>query len=157
MRKFKNVTILFVCVSLLFVSGQIAPVSSQEMPTPGPKPEELIKPPIPCPRLPIAAIRDAQIIEASGGTVGFARLRLSWTYGPQEKPYKLLITVYRKQGTPPTWQNIMPESRPFEVIPPTSTTAGVTIFRLFAGEYKIDFTAYYSCNRKRVYSFERRI
>jgi len=148
MRKIKNITSLVIIVSLLFLLSQVAPVSSQqipkEIPRPGPTPEELRKP-IPCPRVPIAAITDAQIIGASGSISGFARLRLSWTYGPGEKPLELLITVFRKQGTPPTWLNLMPRGEPFNVTPPSSTTADVTIFTSFSGDYKIDFTAYYFC------------
>jgi len=108
-----------------------------------------------CP--PIAGITSCHIVEASGGTAGFARLRLSWTYASTgEKPYRLLITVYRLQAG--SWDNIMPSNRPFGVISPAhTTTADVTIFRLFSGDYRIVFKAFYSCNREREYTFEKHI
>ena len=108
----------------------------------------------------IAPITDCQIVGASGGTVGFAQLQLSWTYAASGvKPHKLLITVYRLQGTPPgTWDNIMPSDQAFEVSSPaTTTTASVLIYRLFSGDYRIVFEAHYSCNRVREYTFERHI
>lgn len=108
----------------------------------------------------MAAITDCQIVGASGGTVGFAQLQLSWTYAASGvKPHKLLITVYRLQGTPPgTWDNIMPSNQPFAVSSPaTTTTASVLIYRLFSGDYRIVFKAYYSCNRVKEYTFERHI
>lgn len=105
---------------------------------------------------PIADITDCQIIEASGGTVGYARLRLRWTYGTGEKPNQLLITVYRRSAG--EWGNIMPGEEPFNVPSPESTTeSDVTIFRLFSGDYKIVFHASYSCDREEEFVFERHL
>lgn len=122
-------------------------------------PGDVTSTPIIC-TTPPAAITDCQIIEQSGGTVGPARLRLKWTYAATGvKPYKLLITVYRRQGPPPgTWGNIMPSGQAFNVPSPATTTeSDVMIWRLFAGDYKIVFQAFYTCNRVREYTFERHI
>jgi hypothetical protein len=144
-----------VCVSFVFVLGMMTPVSSVEMSKPGAKVGDLTTRTVPCPS--IAAVTSCTVLEASGGTVGFARLKLSWTFGTGEKPSKLFITVYRKEGTPPDWNNIMPSSTPFEVKPATKTTTDVMIFRLFSGDYKIVFTAHYSCSRVKEYTFFRHI
>jgi hypothetical protein len=104
----------------------------------------------------VADITDCQIIEASGGTVGYATIRLAWTYATGERPDRLLITVYRFQGG--EWDNIMPSDEPFEVPSPSATTAtDVTIWRLFHGDYRIVFTAYYSCDREEEFIFEREL
>ena len=102
---------------------------------------------------PIANINDCQIIEASGGTVGFAKLLLRWAYGNGEKPSRLLIKVFRYSAD--DWLNIMPNGEPFEVPSPQSTLESeVIIFRLFSGNYKLELEAFYSCNRKELYIFE---
>jgi hypothetical protein len=109
---------------------------------------------------PIAAITDCQIIGQSGGTVGTARLRLKWTYAASGvKPTKLLITVYRLQGiSPGSWDNIMPSGQAFNVPSPATTTeSDVLIWRLFSGDYRIVFKAFYSCNRVQEYMFQRHI
>lgn len=106
----------------------------------------------------VAPITDCQIIEASGGTVGFARLRLLWSYGsPGVRPSRLLIIVYRFQGG--TWDNIMPSEEPYEVESPEDTTvADVTIWRLFSGDYRIVFETYNCEGRKfQEFTFERQI
>lgn len=104
----------------------------------------------------IAAVTSCQIIEASGGTVGFARLRLRWTYGTGEKPYRLLITVFRRSGD--TWDNIMPSEESFEVpSPETTTESDVTIFRLFSGDYRMVLKAFYTCEREAEYAFEQHL
>ena len=108
----------------------------------------------------MAAITDCQIIGASGGTVGMARLRLRWTYAATGvKPNKLLITVYRLQGIPPgSWDNIMPSGQAFNVPSPATTTeSDVMIWRLFSGDYRIVMKAFYTCNRVKEYKFERHI
>ncbi len=157
MRKFKRTAIWGLCVSLLFVLGMMTPVSSAEM-DPSKAKTQILTPvtrTVPCPA--IAAVTGCTILEASGGTVGPARLKLSWTFGAGEKPNKLFITVYRKEGTPADWNNIMPSSAPFEVKPSTKTSTDVMIFRLFSGDYKIVFTAHYSCSRVKEYTFFRHI
>ncbi len=106
----------------------------------------------------MAAITDCQIIGASGGTVGMARLRLRWAYAATGvKPYKLLITVYRLQGIPPgSWDNIMPSGQAFNVPSPATTTeSDVMIWRLFTGDYRIVLKAFYTCDRVREYTFQR--
>lgn len=98
----------------------------------------IIKPPWKIP----ARITHCQIIEASGGTVGFARLRVAWSYGAGYRPVKMWITVFRLQGG--EWFNVMPNDEPQEIPDPATTTqADVTIFRLFAGKYKIVFKVFY--------------
>jgi hypothetical protein len=156
MSKLKNMTVLVLSLSLIFISGQLASLSPAEIPKPGPKPKnirECVK--IPCP--PVADIMNCNIIKASGGIVGLARLRLSWAYDLGERPYRLLITVFRKQGHSPSWRNIMPASKSFEARPPTRTAADVTIFGLYPGDYQIVFQAYYSCNRVQEFPFIRRL
>ncbi len=107
----------------------------------------------------IAPVTDCQIIGSSGGTVGMAILKLQWTYAATGvKPNKLLITVYRKMGNPPEWYNIMPSENSFNVPSPSTTTqSDVMIWKLFSGDYKIVFKAYYTCNRVKEYTFERHI
>ncbi len=104
---------------------------------------------------PIAEITDAQIIEASGGTVGFARMLIGWNYAAGETPSELTITVYRLQGG--SWDNIMPSDTPFVVTDPGTREADVIIFRLFTGDYRIQFNAGYSCSRTEEFTFERSI
>lgn len=105
---------------------------------------------------PIADITNCQILEASGGTVGYVRLKLGWNYGAGERPNALLITVYRSSAG--AWDNIMPGEDPFNVpSPETTTVSDVIIFRLFSGDYKIVFDASYSCEREKQFSFERHI
>jgi len=170
MKKVKNTTMVIMAASILFFLVQVTPVLSQQTfsnskmllakqktPQKAISPHEMKKVEV-C--LSTAAITNCQIVGASGGTVGLAQLQLSWNYASSGvKPHKLQITVYRLQGTPPgSWDNIMPSSQPFEVTSPaTTTTANVLIFRLFSGDYRIVFTAYYSCNRKRTYTFQRHI
>jgi hypothetical protein len=156
MRQFERTAIWGLSVSLVFVLGMMTPASSVEMDQSKAKTEvPRVTTTVPCPAM--AAVTGCTILEASGGTVGFARLKLSWTFGAGEKPNKLFITVYRKEGTPADWNNIMPSSTPFEVTPSTKTSTGVTIFRLFSGDYKIVFTAHYSCSRVKEYTFLRHI
>jgi hypothetical protein len=156
MRKFKRTAIWGLCVSLVFVLGMMTPVSSVEMDKSKAKTEiPKITEAVPCPAM--AAVTGCTVLEASGGTVGFARLKLSWTFGTGQKPNKLFITVYRREGTPADWNNIMPSSAPFEVKPSTKTSTDVKIFRLFSGDYKIVFTAHYSCSRVKEYTFFRHI
>lgn len=100
-----------------------------------------------------AEVTNAQIIEASGGTVGFARLRLRWAYSTGELPERLLITVYRFQGG--EWDNIMRNDEPFELPDPTVTESDVVIFRLFDGDYRLVFNAFYSCDREAEFTFEQ--
>lgn len=175
MKRVNHTRIIIMAVAVLFLLVQVTPALSHETLSPAKMgaakmvaakqsqqkriaPERLHKPLEAC--LAIAAITNCQIVGASGGTVGFAQLQLSWTYAATGvKPKKLFITVYRKQGPAPgTWDNIMPSGQPFEVASPaTTTTASVLIFRLFSGDYRIVFKAHYSCNRVREYTFERHI
>ena len=104
---------------------------------------------------PVADITDARIVEASGGTVGFARLLIAWSYGAGEIPASLSITVFRFQAG--SWDNIMPSETPFVVADPSTTQADVIIFRLFSGSYRIQLDAGYSCGRSEVFTFERTI
>lgn len=100
----------------------------------------------------VAEIEGCTIYEASGGTVGFALLKLRWSYSTGMKPDKLQITVFRKEGN--DWHNIMPSGLPFDVASPSSTTsADVTIFRLFMGDYKIVMKASYKCDREKEFVF----
>lgn len=167
MKRVNHTRIIIMVVTVLFLLVQVAPalshakmvVAKQKTPKKAISPAyKLDKPVEAC--LAIAAITNCQIVGASGGTVGFARLQLSWTYAATGvKPKKLFITVYRLQGpSPGTWDNIMPSDQPFEVASPATTTAAsVLIFRLFSGDYRIVFKAHYSCNRVREYTFERHI
>jgi hypothetical protein len=102
----------------------------------------------------IADIVNPRILEASGGTVGPARIKLAWSFSPAtaEKPTKLQITIYRQQADG-TWYGVMPMDAPYEVTPPSSTVADVGIFRLFSGNHKIVFKAWYSCNRIKEFTF----
>jgi hypothetical protein len=102
--------------------------------------------------LPIARIKNCVITGASGGTVGFAQMSFSWSFDPPPriKPNKLLLTVYRKHSG--SWINIMQGGKAFTVNP-SSTSVTVLIYRLFSGEYKVHFEAFYTCNRIRNYTF----
>ncbi len=172
MKRVNHTKVIIMVVTMLFVVVQVTPALSHETLSPAKMvvakqrtPEKAISPSYKFDKpveacLAIAAITNCQIVGASGGTVGFAQLQLSWTYAASGvKPQKLFITVYRLQGPAPgTWDNIMPSSQPFEVTSPaTTTTANVLIFRLFSGDYRIVFKAHYSCNRIREYTFERHI
>jgi hypothetical protein len=103
--------------------------------------------------LPIAEITSCSITGASGGTVGMAQMSFSWTFQPPPriKPNKLLLTVFRKHAG--SWVNIMPSYEAYPVDPPFSTSATVLIFKLFSGEYKVEFEATYTCNRVKTYTF----
>jgi hypothetical protein len=170
MKKVNLPQIIIIAVTILFLLVQVTPVLSHQTLSSSKmvaakqtqqktiSPQKIEKPLEYC--LPIAAITNCQIVGASGGTVGFAQLQLSWTYAASGvKPYKLLITVYRLQGPAPgTWDNIMPSDQSFEVSSPATTTAAtVLIYRLFSGDYRIVFKAYYTCNRVKEYTFERHI
>jgi|GEM_PF-1764427 len=103
--------------------------------------------------LPTAAIKNCVITGASGGTSGFAQMSFAWSFDtpPRIKPNKLLLTVFRKHSG--SWVNIMPSGKAFTVNPPSSTSATVLIYKLFSGEYKVLFEAFYTCNRIRNYTF----
>jgi hypothetical protein len=103
--------------------------------------------------LPMAKIKDCVITGASGGTAGMAQMSFSWSFDPPPwiKPNKLLLTVFRKHAG--SWVNIMPSSQAYTVNPPSSTSATVLIFKLFSGEYKVEFEAFYTCNRVKTYTF----
>jgi hypothetical protein len=154
MKRTNNTLFIMVVVMLsLFISMTAA--AKQAPPASGVSSSSVY-----CATLTIAAITDCQIIGESGGTVGMARLRLRWTYAATGvKPYKLLITVYRLQGTPPgSWDNIMPSGQAFNVPSPSTTTeSDVMIWRLFSGDYRIVLKAFYTCNRVKEYKFERHI
>lgn len=170
MKRVNHTKGIIMVVTMLFVMVQVTPALSHETLSPAKmvaakqvqqkqiSPQKIEKYPEVC--LAMAAITNCQIVGASGGTVGFAQLQLSWTYAASGvKPKKLFITVYRLQGPAPgTWDNIMPSGQSFEVSSPaTTTTANVIIFRLFSGDYRIVFKAHYSCNRVKEYTFERHI
>jgi hypothetical protein len=78
------------------------------------------------------------------------------------RPKALAITVYRFEGG--QWNNVMPSSQSFKVTSPETTTqADITIFRLFAGDYRVDLDASYAIfslspfhwGSKRRFTFER--
>lgn len=100
-----------------------------------------------------AEVKSISLLEASGGTVGFARMRFGWLYGSGERPQAMTITVFRNENS--QWNNIMPSDQPFEITDPAnSTQADVTIFQLFSGQYRVVFTAGYSCDRQMEYVYE---
>jgi len=113
-----------------------------------------------CPMLicpPRANLLNGLIVGASGGTVGFATLNVAWTYESWgERPERLTITVYRRQQG--AWTNIMPSNQPFDVpAPATDNQADVIIYRLFSGDYRLVFDAYYACGEHTQSVFEQAI
>jgi len=145
----KRIVILAVMVSVMLLIWQSNHAISQpQIPKPGIKPEELRKP-IPPPAL--APIANVHIPECSGGTVGPARLVITWSYGTGLKPEKVVIDVQR--GT--EGSVLMPKGTLVEVSG-TETRKEVTIFRLYDVPHTIIFKAIYPPWGERTYTFVKR-
>jgi hypothetical protein len=99
----------------------------------------------------LASIINVHIIECSGGTVGPARLVISWSYGTGVRPEKVIIDVQR--GT--EGSVLVPRGTLVEVRG-TETRKEVTIFRLYDVPYTIIFKAVYPSGDEKTYTFVKR-
>jgi len=99
----------------------------------------------------LAPITNVHIIECSGGTVGPARLVITWSYGTGVRPEKIIIDVQR--GT--EGSVLMPRGT-LIVVSGTETRKDVRIFRLFDVPYTIIFKAVYPSGDEKTYTFVKR-
>jgi len=104
-----------------------------------------------CKAAELASITNVHIIECSGGTVGPARLVITWSYGTGVRPEKILIDVQRgAEGSV-----LAPRGTLVEVSG-TETRKEITIFRLFDVPYTIIFKALYPSGDEKTYTFVKR-
>lgn len=96
--------------------------------------------------IPYADLASMRILGASGGTVGYAKLVVGWTYGEGTPPAKLFVTVWRDG------QNVMPSGQAQE-LPGNTNQADVIIWRLFQGTHQFEVVAEYADGSRRSFTF----